>query len=372
MRVGALSSLLVFASSLSCAADVVLPGRTEAAVCGNGVVESGEECDVTSAGCVGCRVTPNYSCAPDGCARTCGDGVVASGPACDSPRRDTDCDMSGYWAARATAYERDAIIGAVQVSSTWSLLRLEQRDDRFRVIEHLDCGVLVTGSATIETPATTLRALIASSRMDAPPHGPLRGTSRREGASCAVNIDRWYKVLGATARHLPEDFSMRPPLESLPPLPTAKDPLNGTEAPPGATDPDGDAIPGIAFDVSGVVTGTRNSAHREWTEYATAPGSPVAAAALSLVIPGAFDLQDEVLRVTRCSTGCALLASTARAARDLTPRLTLEFIGKSEDSARVREVVVAPPRADIERDVSTCARVRMVVPHDPSPPGGAP
>lgn len=372
MRARALSAVLALSGSVSCVADVVLPGGASSAACGNGVVESGEECDAAGAGCVACRVTPNYVCTGDGCARVCGDGVVGTGPTCLAPHRDSDCDMSGYWAARATAYERDAVIGAVQVSSSWALVRLEQRGDRFHVVEHLDCGVLVTGSATVETPSATLRALIWANRMDAPPHGPLRGTSRREGAGCAVSVERWYKVLGAADRYLPEEFAARPPLPSLPPLPSVEDPLSAVESPKGATDPDGDAIPGVAFDVSGIVSGTRSSAHREWTEYATTPGAPVSAAALSVVVPGAFDMEDQVLRITRCTTGCALLASSARAALDLRPRLSLVLIGKTPGSDRVREVVVGPPREDRERDVTTCANVRLVLPHDPSSPEGAP
>ena len=56
---------------------------------------------------------------------------------------------------------------------------------------------------------------------------------------------------------------------------------------PAITDPDGDGIPGVAFDVTGFVTGIRNSAQRVWQEYATASNSVAPASAINVVVPPA-------------------------------------------------------------------------------------
>jgi hypothetical protein len=81
-------------------------------------------------------------------------------------------------------------------------------------------------------------------------------------------------------------------------------------------------------------------------------------------VPGAFDLQENVLRVTQCGTGCGLVASPAHAAADRAPRMTLSFIGKTLGSARVAAVVAGTPRASLDADLTTCANVRLALPHD--------
>jgi hypothetical protein len=68
---GAASGILAYvpARAPECAA-ICTPGPPP--VCGNGVVELGEQCDENSARCTNCVVTP-----------VCGDGIVDSGEACD-------------------------------------------------------------------------------------------------------------------------------------------------------------------------------------------------------------------------------------------------------------------------------------------------
>jgi len=343
----------------------VLADQALAAACGNGIVESGEECDVASPGCTACLVVPTWSCNESSCAQLCGDGVVGQGVRCDAPRRDTACDVTGYWAVRETDFTRDAIIGRVQTSSNWFLYRLEQTGDDFHIAESLDCGVHVTGSETVDYTPGTLRGLLYKGRMDdaASPHGVRHGTSKAAGAGCAITLDRWYKVRGVAESFLPADFSAKPALASLPPLPSVRDPL-GEESPTGADDTDGDGIPGAAFTLAGIVSGIRNEAQRDWKEYATAAGAPVPAGALTFVVPGAFDLQQNVLRVTQCGSGCGLVASAAHPAADRTPRMTLSFIGKTLGSQRVSEIVAAAPRRSLDADLTTCARVRLALPHD--------
>jgi hypothetical protein len=144
--------------------------------------------------------------------------------------------------------------------------------------------------------------------------------------------------------------------------------VSGTDSPAGITDPDGDGIPGVAFDVTGFVTGTRNSAQRVWQDYATADGAPVPASAITLTIPGEFDIEEHVMRVTNCGTSCALLASAANPDPSTPGKIVFSFIGKTFGSTRVAAVAANVPRQDQSDDLTTCANVRLLLPHDATPP----
>jgi hypothetical protein len=276
--------------------------------------------------------------------------------------------MTGYWAGRATDYTVDTVLNNIQTSSNWYLFRFTQSGDTFKVAEEFDCGAHVTGSATVDyTPGTT-RGLIYRNRMDGGGTRPARGgTSKAAGGGCAMTFDRWYSIRGVIDSYLPADFSTKPTLASLTPLPAEKDPVHATDFPSGAEDTDGDGIPGTSFSISGLVTGVRNSAQRDWREYATADAAPVAAAALQVAIPAQYDLQESVLRVTQCGNNCPLIAAGANASQKVFGRLTLAFLGKTY-SDRVKQVVTGAPRQNIDADLATCANIRLLLPHDPSHP----
>lgn len=362
-------ALGIAVSTAACVHDVVLPDPQISATCGNGVVEPGESCDVASPGCVACAVAPTWTCTAQGCSTTCGDGVIGDGPTCSSPRRETACDMTGYWAVRQATYLREPILGGLQVSSNWFFFRLEQEGDAFTVREALDCGILVTGTATVRYTPDSLRSILHGSAMDGSSGRPARrGTSRVVPSGCAVSFDRWYAVRGVTDAFLPADFLAKPDLASLPPLPSVNDPTSATETPAGAIDPDGDGLPGLAFQIEGIASGVRNAAQRDWKEFATPSGASVPAAAISFVVPGAFDLQENVLRVTECGTACGLLRSVARVAQDVPPRIVFSWVGRDLTGPRVRQVVHHALGTSVEDDLATCANVRLLLPHDPGVP----
>jgi hypothetical protein len=342
--------------------------------CGNGVVESGEQCDVDSPGCLSCGVVPGWTCTRSGCAMICGDGVVGTDASCADPTRDTDCDLTGYWAARETDYTRDTVVGALQTSSSWQLYHFEQTGDSFAVVEQIECGVHVTGSVTVDETGGTLRALVYRNRMDAKsPHGARRGTSTKVTGGCAVTFDRWYVVRGVSEeKFLPTDFAAKPALGDLPPLPSVADPVKSLTFPPEAEDWDGDHIPGVAYRISGFVQGVRNSVQRDWREFATFLDHPIPARALEFTVPGAFDLQEKVLNASQCGGLCSLVVAPANPARDVVARMTLSFIGKTLSSKRVSTVIGGAPRLSLDDDLATCARVRQLLPHDTSTPTPVP
>jgi len=288
--------------------------------------------------------------------------------------------MTGYWAARQSTYLREPILNGVQVSSNWFFFRIAQEQDgdgdRFRVLEALDCGILVTGSVTVRYTPGSLRAINNASGMDGKGpggHSARRGVSRDvPGAGCFVSFDRWYAVRGLDPSFLPaspDGFAARPELADLPALPSVADPgAPLPTAPAGSTDADGDGIPGLGFQIEGIVSGVRSSVQRDWKEFTLPPGSSIPASAMSFDIPGTFDLQESILRVTECGNGCGLLSSLARVAKDLPARINFSFVGRAIDGPRVRQIAHRELGADDNEDLATCARVRLMLPHDPSTP----
>jgi hypothetical protein len=350
--------------------DVVLPNAGAQAVCGNGIVDPGEACDNESPGCVDCQVAARWVCSNNVCNEICGDGVVGTGSDCANPHRDTDCDMTGYWVASETDYTCDDVFHQPQTSSNWYLYHFAQQGDGFVVDAELDCGVHVTGSATVDYTPGAFDAIMRLNAMDGTgSHPARRGTSGSTAGGCAFALDRWYKVRGTDESFLPTDFSTAPPLSSLPPLPSVSDPVNGPDDPPGATDPDGDGFDGIALQITGIVTGVRDSAQRDWKEYATT-STPVPAAALQFDVPGAFDLQENILHVSQCGTSCGLLA-TGAAVSKAPGKITFKFLGKTLDSANVSAVVAAPPRQSLDSDRTTCQRAQRQLAHETAAPAGA-
>ena len=352
----------------ACAHDLVLPGETSSSTCGNGVTEAGEECDVASPGCVHCQVQPEWTCTASGCHPLCVDGVIGTGPACSDPHRDAACDLTGFWGVRESTYLRDTFFGSVQVSSNWYLYEIGQVGTRFTIDASLDCGVHVTGSATIDYPRSTSRALIWENAEDGTDamRGKRDGTSNVAEGGCAVTLAPWFFVRGVVTSFLPTSFASDVPLSALPPLPVVTDPVHGNVFPAGATDPTTIGIPGVGTVVSGLAPGLRYSVQRSTTSFATTTSVP--AYALSLSIPGSFDVQENVLRVTECGGACALLTAIATPATDLRPHASWRFIGKTLGSARMASIVVAAPRADVNLDLETCANVQALLPHDATVP----
>ena len=364
-------AVFIAATISGCAHDVVLPDESAGAVCGDGVVQNGEACDTQSGGCAECRVVPTWACPANHCAPICGDpvdGVVGDAPGCQNPRKDTDCDMTGYWMSRETAFSRDTVIGAVQSTSAWALYRFSQSGDVFQVEEHLACGNHSSGSATIDPTSGALRGFLAHNHQDPTGlHGPRKGTFKPLSGACSFSFDRWYEIHGATEDLLPADFSQHPDLASLPKLPSESDPVHPTkQSLTGAIDFDGDGTLGFGALVTGVASGTRYMVGRQWVEFATTPGKLIPPKSLTLIAAGAWDLQESVISVTDCGTACALIAAGAYAAKDLATRTTLVFLGRSLASPRVASVVQAAPRKDVTTDLATCARVRSALPHETS------
>lgn len=363
---------LLTALLIGCVSDKVLPNEPDEAVCGDGIVASTEDCDGESPGCSNCHVVPGWQCINNDCTPLCGDGILGDGPTCQNARKAEACDMTGYWVTRETSFARDLVLNEIQTSSSWFVYRFSQQGEAFQVEQALNCGTRTTGSATVEPTAASLRALLYSSGLGPNTlRGPRRGTFKPDGTGCAVTFDRWYNGRGILDTLLPADFDVRPDLASLPAMPYEPNPANPqvTNAAlyaAGADDAEHDGIPGMAFRITGIASGVRNSAQRDFKEWATLAGQPVPRFTILMTVPGTWDLQESVLRVTDCGLSCGLVSSRASVAKDHPPRIVFRFLGKSLSGPAVSAVVKGNMGDAVDADLATCGNVRNALPHDSS------
>lgn len=380
VRVRALSGAFVLLSVAGCAKDVILPVES---VCGNSKKESSEACDLASEGCVECKVAKGWTCNDTDCTSICGDKIVVGdeecdppdGLACDSSCRSGEkaepCDMTGYWIVRQTDFSIDDVLNQVQTSSNWYALKMVQTGESFQVDKSIFCGIKVTGSATAQLPDDGVRRLIHENPQDSDspaPRPPRGGTFVPKDAGCAFAMDRTYIVRGAEARFLPVDFAAKPDLATLIPLPSESDPENPTGANlDGAVDVDGDGFPGVAFRVSGNISGVRNVAQRDWNEYFTSSDYPIVQNALEFVTAVKFDNQENILHVSHCpAVGCGLLLAGSAPATNLHDRVTFRYLGRGLSDPRVSRIIGAELKVDLDADMQTCANVRAALVHDGS------
>jgi hypothetical protein len=370
--VNALAGIAIAAALVvsGCTKDVVLPDQVVVDTCGDGIKGPTEECDNDGPGCSNCAPTPGYACDDQNhCFVPCGDGIEGDGDDCTNAHKPEACDMTGYWVARETDFTRDQVIDAVQTASTWFVYHFAQHGSSFEIAEDIHCGIKVTGSATVEYTKGTERAfLYANDMTKAGPHGPRKGTFEPAGDGCRFELDRWYNIRGGVLSLLPGDFLGKPPLADLPALPSVPNPVHPPNLPiPGATDPDHDGHPGASYLVTGIVNGIRNSVQRDYKEFASNDGQWVPRHAIDFVVPGGNDLQEDIFSVTKCGSGCELIASHGFVDPKLIPRVHLHFLGKTLDGSNIATVIAGKLRSDPSVDEITCENARAVLPHDPSP-----
>jgi len=384
MNWGIAASWLILLLACGCAEDRILDPE---AVCGDGVWSRGEQCDVASDGCVSCKIVPGWQCTTDTCTTTCGDGVVAGPEECDPPDgntcnsacwsayKDEACDMSGYWVVRETAFSVDDVVNQVQTTSSWHFFHIVQTGDSFEVTQSLTCATEVTGTVRVTWTTGGERGMIYRNAQDgsgAPQQPARRGTFRVDGENCSFSLERFYSVRGAEDRFLPDDPRALPDLASLPALPYEDNPAHDPSSPfglglDGNVDDDGDGFPGLAFQISGNLTGRRNTAQRDYTEYYPDPAFVIRQHAAEFRARGSFNNQENVLYVSDCpQIGCGLLLAGSVPAQNLAHRIVFRYLGKSPSDPHVAAVLVGEPRANIDNDLATCANVREELPHDPA------
>jgi hypothetical protein len=260
---------------------------------------------------------------------------------------DPECDFNGIWIAKQMTVSE--ALSLPQTSNNWYYLELKQSGGAVSVVKHFDCGIEVRGSATVILSKATLMASIA--------HNVQTGRKinvARQGANCSFEAARFWSIRGADElRYLPgepqdgRDFPDKiSDVAKSKPLPTA-------QMPDGAVDVDSDGKPGIAFQVTGIVMGTRNSVQRDWTRWFTEPGYEIAASkdfANDLTIRADFDNEESIIDPTS-----GLLVSNSAPKANAKHVLQLRFLGRDASDARALALIKAT-------DIDTCYAIQDALP----------
>lgn len=362
---------------LTCAQDRILPVPQ---VCGDGAVVGTEGCDNESEGCAQCQIVEGWVCPDNECAEICGDERIVGEEDCDPPDglacddscrssvKDEACDMTGYWVVRQTDFSRDVLVGSLQIASGWYVYRFEQDGERFVTQQSIYCSVQASGTATVRPRPAGDRALLYTNIQDGREGRPPReGTFARRGDRCEFYFERVYILRGLQESYLPSDFRAHPHLDEIvPPMPAPanQDVLAEADV-PGALDLDGDGRPGLAWQITGVLSGVRHSAQREWTEYTTdSDALPIPAHAIEFTTRSLFDHDETVLYVEDCGTTCDFLKTGSVPSQDEPSRVTFRYLGRELDDPRVSAVVGGPLYEDEDVDMATCERARQALLHD--------
>jgi hypothetical protein len=260
-----------------------------------------------------------------------------------APTGPASCDLSGIWIGRMNG-QTEAL--GPQYANTWYYWELAKREGAIEVTRHMDCGIEVRGTVTVQlTPATT-RALIPKNQQVG-----RKGTSTMAAdGTCAFELERFWSVRGLDeAAYLPGARNSAGTLASI----SAEKPLPLREQANLTVDWDGDGQPGISWQVSGIVSGTRATVQRDWTRYFSAPGYELRGASDfvdNIVVRAEFEAQEVVYAAS--APTLELLGQTNAAAEHT---LTLRFLGRDRSDPRAQALL----KPD---DFETCLAVRETLP----------
>lgn len=259
---------------------------------------------------------------------------------------DPECDMSGLWMVKQLT--RSEALGLGQFANYYYFFELAQDGEDVTVVSQMDCDIRVEGSVSVTINEATRRSLMA--------HNSQRGRRatmrRQDDTHCALAFERFWSVRGADeARFAPMPRSSKETVAEVRtrlPLPTA-------QARSGAEDWEEDGQLGIAWQINGIASGTRNTVQRDYTEWFTDETHTVKPARdfkVPLVLRSAFDNDENVINATS-----GLVGSLAVADQRAEHRVAWSFLGRSASDARARAVLDDDP-------LVTCNHIVDALPHE--------
>lgn len=289
-----------------------------------------------------------------------GGGAGGTGPDPSHVALDPECDMNGIWIADLVTVSEALLMP--QYANTFHYFEIEQDGADFVVTKHFNCGIEVQGTATVTLSVATTKALMTVSRQE----GRV-GTMQLDGSTCAFDLDRYWALRGAEDSYKPTPQNSSESMAQV----QASLPLPDSSAPAGAVEFEGDGIPGMALNVTGIVNGTRHSIQRDWHRGFSSPDYPVAPARDwpdPIVVQAQFEHEESVLSTTP-SGDFTLAATSMPRSNDGENRLRFRFLGRSADDPRYAAVVVGTdPEADPEGSHETCMNIRTELPFERARP----
>ncbi len=335
-KIGSRFAMLTLLCALGCGSDdKVLDGEDEPKDDGGGANSGGEDGGSNGSSANNGGGSASAGNNDDGGAD---DDFVGGTPS------DPTCDMNGIWIGNQVT--RSQALGAGQFSNNWYYLEMTQNGDEVVVSNHFDCGIEVRGSVTVKLTPEAANALRAHNVQTG-----RKGTMKKgSDGNCELKFERFWSIRGADEMR----FAPRPrnSTKSITEIAMAQ-PLPTKDNPDGAEDWDGDGKLGSAWQITGILSGTRNSAQRDWTEWFTDAShtiTPVADFKSNLVIRAAFDNEEKVFDATSPA-----LNTTSAADAGAEHTLTLRFLGRDRSDSRVKGLV----KSD---EFATCQAVQAALP----------
>jgi hypothetical protein len=278
-----------------------------------------------------------------------GDGDIEFGTA-----KDADCDLNGIWIGRQVTRSEALLQG--QFASTWYYLEFAQDGENVVVKKHFDCGIEVHGTVTVVISPQTRDALMVHNLQKG-----RKGTMSKQGSGCAFTLERFWSVRGASeSKFVPTGAEAAKDIADVAsdnPLPkcTSQTGCTGSEqpVPSGAEDWDHNGKLGVAWSVTGAVTGARESVQRDWTEWFSDAEHAITPAQNwtdDLVVRAKFNNEEHVL-----SADNGLVAQLSTADGSAKHTVTLRFLGRDTNDPRVKALVKA-------KDSDTCVAIQAAIP----------
>ncbi|MEY4508000.1 MAG: hypothetical protein RLZZ450_122 [Pseudomonadota bacterium] len=178
---------------------------------------------------------------------------------------DPECDMSGLWMVKQLT--RSEALGLGQFANYYYyyyyyFFELAQSGEDVIVVSQMDCDIQVEGSVSVTITEATRRTLMKHNSQQS-----RRATMRRQDDThCALAFERFWSVRGADeARFVPMPRSSKETIAEV----RARLPLPTAQARTGAEDWEDDGQLGIAWQINGIASGTRNTVQRDYTEWFT-------------------------------------------------------------------------------------------------------
>ena len=259
---------------------------------------------------------------------------------------DPQCDMSGLWMVKQLT--RSEALGLGQFANYYYFFELSQAGEDVSVVSQMDCNIIVEGSVEVTVNEATRRTLMTRNSQRS-----RRATMRRQDdAHCALAFERFWSVRGADeAKFTPVPRTSKESVAEL----RARLPLPTAQARAGAEDWEDDGQPGIAWQITGIASGTRNTVQRDYTEWFTDATHTVAPARdfrMPLVLRASFDNDENVINATS-----GLVGSLAVADQRAEHRVTFSFLGRDANDARAKAVLDDDP-------LVTCNHIVSALPHE--------
>jgi hypothetical protein len=311
---------------------------------------------ISCAGVTGCsahdRVKPYVDEATGGAGGGAADGGGIDTDA-DRGAASADCNMTGIWVSKLVTVTQ--ALNLPQYATVWYYLEIDQPSGSvdFTVTKAFDCGTEVHGSVTVTIPPATFESHIKHNSQ-----AGRKGTMKKNAAGrCDLTAEPFWSLLGAHERFLPP----RNTAEEIGPV-AARLPLPTLDRPDGAEDWDNDGRLGLAWQVSGILQGSRSAVQRQWTTWFTTDRYAVTPALDwgDIIVGVDFDKDDAIFDPT---SGPLVSPSYSVRTPETPNRHLMRFLGRTPSDARLDDVVRGTdPANDVAAARETCLLIQDALP----------